>query len=559
VLTLVLIGLLSGVVTGLSPCVLPVLPVVLGASATGPEGPSSRTRPFVIIAGLVTSFALATLAGSALLNLLGLPQDLLRWLGIAVLVVVGLGLLFPPIGRVLEQPFARIPQRALNREGPAFVLGMSFGLVFVPCAGPVLAAITVLSATGGFGAGLIVLTASFAIGVALPLLGFAIAGQRMAERIRSVRGRTQTLRKVAGAVMVVTAVALSLNLTDSIQRYVPGYVALVQDRIEGTDSARAALDDLSGRQATTAAAGDQLTFDQCAEDPAQLHNCGPARDLVGIQEWLNSKPLELVDLRGRVVLVDFWTYSCINCQRTLPYITDWDAKYRQKGLTVIGVHSPEFAFEREVPNVADNAERLGVKYPIAIDNGFQTWRAWDQRYWPAHYLIDQTGQVRQVHYGEGAYAQTEKLIQDLLDAGEQAVSADPTQARTQGQTPETYLGYERARSVVNASNQFFDEQHAYSAVDVARDQVALDGQWTVEPERIVAGEDASLRLRYYARDMYLVLGGEGTVEVRENGRANTIEVKGAPTLYALASHSPQERVAELRVSPGVSAYAFTFG
>jgi len=559
VLTLVLIGLLSGVVTGLSPCVLPVLPVVLGASATGPEGPSSRTRPFVIIAGLVTSFALATLAGSALLNLLGLPQDLLRWLGIAVLVVVGLGLLFPPIGRVLERPFARIPQRALNREGSAFVLGMSFGLVFVPCAGPVLAAITVLSATGGFGAGLIVLTASFAIGVALPLLGFAIAGQRMAERIRSVRGRTQTLRKVVGAVTVVTAVALSLNLTDSIQRYVPGYVALVQDRIEGTDSARAALDDLSGRQATTAGAGDQLTFDQCAEDPAQLHNCGPARDLVGIQEWLNSKPLELVDLRGRVVLVDFWTYSCINCQRTLPYITDWDAKYRQKGLTVIGVHSPEFAFEREVPNVADNAERLGVKYPIAIDNGFQTWRAWDQRYWPAHYLIDQTGQVRQVHYGEGAYAQTEKLIQDLLDAGEQAVSADPTQVRTQGQTPETYLGYERARSVVNASNQFFDEQHAYSAVDVARDQVALDGQWTVEPERIVAGEDASLRLRYYARDMYLVLGGEGTVEVRENGRARTIEVKGAPTLYALASHTPQERVAELRMSPGVSAYAFTFG
>lgn len=558
-LTLVLIGLLSGVVTGLSPCVLPVLPVVLGASATGPEGPSSRTRPFVIIAGLVTSFALATLAGSALLNLLGLPQDLLRWLGIAVLVVVGLGLLFPPIGRVLERPFARIPQRALNREGSAFVLGMSFGLVFVPCAGPVLAAITVLSATGGFGAGLIVLTASFAIGVALPLLGFAIAGQRMAERIRSVRGRTQTLRKVVGAVMVVTAVALSLNLTDSIQRYVPGYVALVQDRIEGTDSARAALDDLSGRQATTAGAGDQLTFDQCAEDPAQLHNCGPARDLVGIQEWLNSKPLELVDLRGRVVLVDFWTYSCINCQRTLPYITDWDAKYRQKGLTVIGVHSPEFAFEREVPNVADNAERLGVKYPIAIDNGFQTWRAWDQRYWPAHYLIDQTGQVRQVHYGEGAYAQTEKLIQDLLDAGEQAVSADPTQVRTQGQTPETYLGYERARSVVNASNQFFDEQHAYSAVDVARDQVALDGQWTVEPERIVAGEDASLRLRYYARDMYLVLGGEGTVELRENGRARTIEVKGAPTLYALASHTPQERVAELRMSPGVSAYAFTFG
>jgi cytochrome c biogenesis protein CcdA/thiol-disulfide isomerase/thioredoxin len=513
----------------------------------------------VIIAGLVTSFALATLAGSALLNLLGLPQDLLRWLGIVVLVVVGLGLLFPPIGRLLERPFARIPQRALNREGSAFVLGMSFGLVFVPCAGPVLAAITVLSATGGIGTGLIVLTASFAIGVALPLLGFAIAGQRMGERIRSVRGRTQTLRKVAGGVMVVTAVALSLNLTDSIQRHVPGYVAAVQDRIEGTDSARAALDDLSGREVAAPGSGEQMTFDQCAEDPSQLHDCGPARDLVGIQDWLNSQPLELSDLRGRVVLVDFWTYSCINCQRTLPYITDWDAKYRQKGLTVIGVHSPEFAFEREVPNVADNAERLGVEYPIAIDNGFQTWREWDQRYWPAHYLIDQAGQVRQVHYGEGAYAETEELIQDLLDTGDEAVSADPPQARTPGQTPETYLGYERARSVVNASNQFFDEQHTYAAVDVVRDEVALDGQWTVEPERIVAGEDASLRLRYYARDMFLVLGGEGTVEVRENGRTRTIEVTGAPTLYTLASHSPQERVAELRMSPDVSAYAFTFG
>ncbi|MEZ5158510.1 MAG: cytochrome c biogenesis protein DipZ [Candidatus Nanopelagicales bacterium] len=558
-LTLALIGLLSGVVTGLSPCVLPVLPVVLGASATGPEGPSSRARPFVIIAGLVTSFALATLAGSALLNLLGLPQDLLRWLGIVVLVVVGLGLLFPPIGRLLERPFARIPQRALNREGSAFVLGMSFGLVFVPCAGPVLAAITVLSATGGIGTGLIVLTASFAIGVALPLLGFAIAGQRMGERIRSVRGRTQTLRKVAGGVMVVTAVALSLNLTDSIQRYVPGYVAAVQDRIEGADRARAALDDLSGREAAAPGTGDQMTFDQCAQDPSQLHNCGPARDLVGIQDWLNSQPLELSDLRGRVVLVDFWTYSCINCQRTLPYITDWDAKYRQKGLTVIGVHSPEFAFEREVPNVADNAKRLGVEYPIAIDNGFQTWREWDQRYWPAHYLIDQAGQVRQVHYGEGAYAETEKLIQDLLDTGDEAVSADAPQARTPGQTPETYLGYERARSVVNASNQFFDEQHTYTAVDVVRDEVALDGQWTVQAERIVAGQNASLRLRYYARDMYLVLGGQGTVEVRENGRTRTIEVTGAPTLYTLASHSPQERVAELRMSPGVSAYAFTFG
>jgi cytochrome c biogenesis protein CcdA/thiol-disulfide isomerase/thioredoxin len=553
-----LIGLLSGIVTGLSPCVLPVLPVVLGASATGPEGRSSRSRPFVIIAGLVLSFALATLLGSALLSLLGLPQDLLRWLGIAVLVVVGLGLLIPSVGDLLERPFARIPQRALNRDGSAFLLGMSFGLVFVPCAGPVLAAITVLAATGGVDAGLVVLTASFAIGVAIPLLAFAVAGQRMGERIRAVRGRTRLLRQVTGGVMVITAIALALNITDSIQRYVPGYVAAVQDRIEGGGSARAALDGLADRQPASAVAGDSLSFDQCAENAAVLQDCGPARDLVGIQEWLNSSPLDLAQLRGRVVLIDFWTYSCINCQRTLPYITEWDAKYREEGLTIIGVHSPEFAFEREVPNVAENAERLGVQYPIAIDNDFRTWREWDQRFWPAHYLIDQSGQVRQVHYGEGAYAQTEQLIQTLLESGDEGVTADTT-ISTDGRTPETYLGYERARAVVNERSDAFDEAADYPGASVQRDQVALQGQWTVEPERIVAGRNASLDLRYYARDVYLVLGGKGTVRVIDGDQQRTVEVDGSPTLYTLASHRPDERLMNLRMSPGVSAYAFTFG
>ncbi len=530
-----LIGLLSGIVTGLSPCVLPVLPVVLGASATGPDGRSSRSRPFVIIGGLVLSFALATLAGSALLSLLGLPQDLLRWLGIAVLVIVGLGLLIPSVGHLLERPFARIPQRALNRDGSAFLLGMSFGLVFVPCAGPVLAAITVLAATGGIGVGLIVLTASFAIGVAIPLLGFAVAGQRMGERIRVARGRTRLLQQVTGAVMIVTAVALALNVTDSIQRYVPGYVAAVQERIESGDSARAALDDLSGQERASAATGDALSFDECAQNPSVLQDCGPARDLVGIQEWLNSSPLDLPDLRGRVVLVDFWTYSCINCQRTLPYITQWDSKYRDQGLTIIGVHSPEFAFEREVPNVADNAERLGVQYPIAIDNDFRTWREWDQRYWPAHYLIDQAGQVRQVHYGEGAYAETEQLIQTLLESGDEGIATDTT-VSTDGRTPETYLGYERARAVVNQRPEVLDQPADYTGAAVQADQVALQGQWTVEAERIVAGRNASLDLRYYARDVYLVLGGQGTVRVTDGEQQRDRE--GQWLADALHPHVP---------------------
>lgn len=547
--TLVLIGLLSGIVTGLSPCVLPVLPVVLGASATDTVGGRSRSRPYLIIGGLVTSFTIATLVGSALLNLLGLPQDFLRWLGIAVLVVVGLGLIFPQVGHVLERPFARLPQRALNRQGPAFLLGMSFGLVFVPCAGPVLAAITVLSATGGLDAELVVLTLSFAVGVALPLLGFALAGERMGERIRRTRGRSQVLRKVTGAIMVVTAVALALNVTDSLQRFVPSYVAAAQERIEGTGQGREAIEALGPERSAA-------SFDECAKDPSALRDCGSARELVGISDWINSDPLTLESLRGRVVLLDFWTYSCINCQRTLPYLTRWDEQYRDRGLTVIGVHSPEFAFEKVVANVQDNAARLGVEYPVAIDNEFRTWRRWDQRYWPAHYLIDQQGEVRQVHYGEGAYDETQRLIEQLLDVDATGLESASDPQITAQRTPELYLGSQRASNVVNLDTADGD----FELTEVPLDGIALGGQWEVQGERIVAGEGAVLRLKYFAHDVNLVLGGEGVVRVvEEAGKPSAVKVQGAPTLYRLTGHPPQERELQLRVGKGVSAYAFTFG
>lgn len=547
--TLVVIGLLSGIVTGLSPCVLPVLPVVLGASATDTGQERSRSRPYLIIGGLVTSFTIATLLGSALLNLLGLPQDFLRWLGIAVLVVVGLGLIFPQVGHVLERPFARLPQRALNRQGPAFLLGMSFGLVFVPCAGPVLAAITVLSATGGLDAELVVLTVSFAVGVALPLLGFALAGERMGERIRRTRGRSQILRKITGVVMVVTAFALALNVTDSLQRFVPSYVAAAQERIEGTGQGREAIEALGPERSAA-------SFDECSKDPSTLRDCGSARELVGISDWINSEPLTLEGLRGRVVLLDFWTYSCINCQRTLPYLTRWDEQYRDRGLTIIGVHSPEFAFEKVVANVEDNAARLGVEYPVAIDNDFRTWRRWDQRYWPAHYLIDQQGLVRQVHYGEGAYDETQRLIEQLLDVEAAGPGPGSDPQMTAQRTPELYLGSQRATNVVNLDPADGD----YELMDVPLDGIALGGRWEVQDERIVAGEGAVLRLKYFAHDVNLVLGGEGVVRViEESGKPSTVKVQGAPTLYRLTEHQPAQREVELRVSKGVSAYAFTFG
>jgi thiol-disulfide isomerase/thioredoxin len=378
------------------------------------------------------------------------------------------------------------------------------------------------------------------------------------------------MRRVAGAVFLATGLAMALGLTDAVQRAVPGYVAAIQQRFEDSDTARAALADLGGTTVADVSAEGQKSFAECEEDPAVLADCGPAPELTGIEAWLNTpdgQALSIEDLTaaGQVVLVDFWTYSCINCQRTLPYLTAWDEAYRDQGLTIVGVHSPEFAFEREVDNVAARAADFGVEYPIAIDNGFQTWRAYSQRFWPAHYLVDRTGQVRQVHYGEGAYAETEALIRALLaeDGGPVAQPAGGPAApeANMAQTPELYLGYERARAYAHPISR--DEAAEYSTDPPlgrgGRDSITLTGTWTVRDERIDAGQDAGILIDFSAAKVFLVLGGEGTATVVEGDRSTQIEVSGAPTLYPLRDAEPGRSRLEVHMDPGMSAYAFTFG
>ncbi|HEY0119894.1 MAG TPA: cytochrome c biogenesis protein DipZ [Cellulomonas sp.] len=559
--TLVLVGLVSGVITALSPCVLPVLPVVLTTAAQGAE--ASRRRPWLVVGGLVTSFGVFTLVGGALLSLLHLPQDLLRWVGIVVLGVVGLGLLVPALGHLLERPFAYLRMPRLNRDGNGFLLGAAFGLVFVPCAGPVLASITVLAATARIGPGLVVLTAAFCVGIAIPLLVFATAGRRLASRVRAVRERTPLVRVVGGVVMLATALVIGLNLAEPLQRLTPSWVSGVSDRIEA--SSQSQLDALGGAPAKSAGGGRAMTFDQCAEDPSTLHDCGPAPELAGITAWLNSQPLTLAALRGKVVLVDFWTYSCINCQRTLPYVERWAGDYGPDGLVVIGVHTPEFAFEHVEGNVRDNAARLGVTYPVALDDDYATWQAYDQHYWPAHYLVDQQGEVRQVHYGEGGYDQTEALIRQLLDApapsDKASVPADAS-GTTPGQSPETYLGSQRMDAIANADVTLGRATTFHSPGDLARDTFALDGTWTIDDEDAVAGDGARLDYDFYASRVFLVLGGEGRVDVTLSGDPafhRTVTVTGSPTLYTLYDGGARDDVLHLSVSPGVQAYAFTFG
>ena len=562
--TLILVGLVSGLITAVSPCVLPVLPAILTSSLQ--EGARSRRRPFVVVGGLVSSFAVFTLLGGVILSSLGLPADLLRWAGIVTLGVVGIGLAIPAVGHLLERPFQNTRLPRLSRDGNGYIMGLALGLVFVPCAGPILASITVLAATKGLSWGLVALTVSFAFGIAIPLLGFGVAGQAIGSRIKTVRTRLQGIRVASGVVLLLTALVIATNLAEPLQRLVPSSLAQIQQGIENNDDVRGRLDALAGRQNEAATAGDALTLDQCEQgSPDALANCGPARDFTGITQWLNTPdgaPLTLEGLRGRVVLVDFWTYSCINCQRTFPYLTAWDKRYRDEGLTIVGVHAPEFGFEKVVSNVDDAAKRYGITYPIAIDNDYSTWNAWNQRFWPAHYLIDQQGTVRQVHYGEGGYAETEKLIQQLLDAPPQApVTTDPA-TLTDGRTQETYVGWQRLQYADNGSFTKDAPVTFTGNPSPQRDHFSYDGTWTVHDEQAVAGPHARLYLHFYAADAHLVLSGTGDVTVTlasDPGHPSVVHVNGTSDLYDLYVGAPIDDVMTLDFTQGVEAYAFTFG
>jgi cytochrome c biogenesis protein CcdA/thiol-disulfide isomerase/thioredoxin len=540
-LILLAIGFVAGIVTALSPCVLPVLPIVLAGGATG-------RRPLAIVAGIVVSFTIFTLFAAWLLDLLGLPQDLLRNLAIAMLLVVALTLLVPRAGELLARPLQALTRRGSGDLGGGFFLGASLGLVFVPCAGPVLAAVTVIAARREVGLDGLLLTLTYALGAALPMLAIAFAGQRAA---RSFRTRAESVRRAAGVLVAAAAVAIALGVDQDLQTVIPGYTESLQERFERSSAAKRELGDLTGSRAPKATAN---------SDDAAFEDFGPAPEFQGLVGWINSKPLTLKSLRGRVVLIDFWTYSCINCLRTLPHIREWDDRYRDAGLTIIGVHTPEFAFERVGANVRENVKKLALRYPVALDNDFETWEAWHNQYWPAKYLIDRKGRVRYYHFGEGEYAATEEAIRTLLGANAPPASGLADDSPHGELTPESYLGFERiARNGGEAVTPYSEYTYRLPAT-LGDSELAFGGSWEVEREQAIARHAARLSLNYRARNVYLVLSGAGAVRVLVDGKPErTVRVAG-DRLYTLVERPTiGDHLLELRVSPGVAGYAFTFG
>ena len=532
------VGFLAGLITALSPCVLPVLPILLAGSATG-----NRRRPYAIVAGVVAGFTTFTLAAAALLEVLGLPEDFLRNAAIVLLFLVAATLVSPRLAFLVERPFLFLTRRRAGSESAGFVLGLSLGLVFVPCAGPVLAAVSVLAANGDVGVRTVALTLSYALGAAVPMLAIALGGRSVASRLRA-----RWLRPALGGLVAASALAIALGADRELATHVPGYTEAVQDRVERSAAAERELA--------------RLTSGPAPAGREELADYGQAPELRGLAEWVNSEPLTLASLRGKVVVIDFWTYSCINCLRTLPYLKAWDETYRGDGLVIVGVHSPEFAFERVPANVRREVRSLGLRYPVALDNGFETWRAFGNQYWPAKFFLDRRGHVRFAHFGEGEYERSERIIQRLLGepAGRPLAVAGAAEPSYGTITPETYLGYLRLdRYAGSPLRQDKDAAYAFKPSGLPADHLAYAGRWRIESERAVAVRDARLRLRFRARDVHLVMTGRGRVHVLLDGRRiRTVRVDG-DRLYTLLRGEEREGLLELGFTPRVAAYAFTFG
>lgn len=592
---LLLLGfaLIAGAATGLTPCVLPVLPGLLAASSTG-----GRRRPLAIVAGLVVTMVLVIVGVASLLDGLGFGNQFLRNFAIVVLALFGLSLLVPPLSRALERPLAAASRFGPRSSGTGVLSGLAvggaLGVVCAPCAGPILGAVISVSATQGASSRVVAVAVAFGLGLGMTLLLIASGWRKLAGRLLRA-GRHMTAQRALGAVMLLTSFAiyqmLDVRLTTALAGHFPSFLVSPTEGLESSGAIRAQLDRIHG----------PAKFDSTHATPAQRHagatvavaipgvqtpplpSLGQAPEFTGTQQWFNTpggRPLPLAALRGQVVLVDFWTYTCINCIRTFPYLKALYAKYHKDGFEIVGVHTPEFSFEHEAGNVAAAIEQSGLRYPVVQDNNYATWNAYGNQYWPADYLIDANGVVRYTHFGEGDYAQGEAAVRELLAQAGRArtlglpAHAQGTATANELATPETYLGAEKAHGFLPALPTA--GLHRYPGLQrLPLNAFSFGGLWREESERATAVSSATLTANIHAQHVYLVLSSSEDrprhIRLLLDGRPITPHQSGADVhngvltvrsqrLYSLVSlPSAQTHILTLELNPGISGYAFTFG
>jgi cytochrome c biogenesis protein CcdA/thiol-disulfide isomerase/thioredoxin len=588
---LILIAYLGGVLTILSPCILPVLPFVFARS----DKSFLRTGLPTLIGMALTFAVVATLAAvgggwAVQANHVG------RWAAIVLLAIFGVTLLIPSFADRLTRPLvalgSRLSQSAASTGGTASIgasvlVGVATGLLWAPCAGPILGLLLTGAALKGASTGTTLLLLAYALG-AVTSLGVAIlVGGRVFAAMKRSLGVGEWVRRALGVAVLagVAAIALGLDtgfLTRASLANTNGIEQSLLDRLRGTSSQQASL---------TMKASPSMMMMAAGAGQSSLPVEGQMPSLSGAVAWLNSPPLTAESLKGHVVLVDFWTYSCINCLRTLPYVEAWAKKYHDQGLIVIGVHAPEFAFERNIDNVRQAISKLGITYPVAIDNNYAIWQGFNNEYWPAHYFIDAEGRIRHHHFGEGSYAKSEEVIQQLLrEAGQknvpgQIVSVDGTGAEAAADeqdigSPETYIGTERAMNFASPGGEIAGTVHDYTApTALDLNQWGLSGAWQVGTQNaVVAAPGSGISFRFHARDLHLVLGPPAnghpvrfkvTIDGKPPGADHGVDVDAAGNgmidgqrLYQLVRQ--HETVADRTfaiqfLDPGAAAYSFTFG
>ncbi len=587
-------ALLAGAGTAITPCVLPVLPALLSASAVG-----GRRRPLGIVIGLAATFTIAIVALAQLVKGVGLASGAARDVAIVVLIVFGVVMLVPDLAARIQAPLSRLAQFGPKTRGSGFWSGLgvggALGFVCAPCAGPILAAVTSVSASSGASARIVAVALAYSVGLGAMLLLYAVGGRFVIERLRrSLRGHI--VERALGVILLATGVAMAANLDVRFEEALakntslPAFLIDPTRSLETSGAVQSRLASLRPgspfatrqQEASASPVSTQVGVSLPGVKTPSLPHLGTAPEFAHTQRWFNTpggSPLTLSGLRGHVVLIDFWTYTCINCIRTLPFLKGLYATYHPYGFDVIGVETPEFTFEQDAGNVEQAIQSEGLRYPVVQDNQYGTWNAWGNQYWPAEYLVDSHGAVRHTQFGEGDYKQSEAAVRELLyQAGVRSLpppmSAHAIMPSSNLQTPETYLSPDRAQGFAQPLKSGV---HVYGSLPyVHPNQFALKGTWSISSQNATpVSAGATIQAGFDAANVYLVMTSSGntprSVGVLLDGKpipaadagtdvhAGTVSVQGQ-RLYSLVSlRSDEFHDLTLQVPPGVSAYDFTFG
>lgn len=573
---LLLFAFISGLVTILAPCIWPILPIIFSSSATG-----GKFKALGISLGISSSFAVFTLTLSYLVTLFKFDPDVLRIFAVVVLVFLGLSLIVPYLTGRLEVMFSKlsglIQVKDSNRSKAGFwaglVTGFTLGLVWSPCAGPILSTIATLSATRTVNFGIILVTLAYTTGVFIVLYLFSLGGNRLFNRSRVLTKYTPIIQKIFGVIIILTAVSIYTNYDKVLQvkllDAIPSYSTFLY-KLEGSETINQELQKLKNAKNRDTGKVELKPFNQVVlMGGTNLPILGRAPEFTGIYKWLNSQgPITMESLEGKVVLVDFWTYTCINCIRTLPHVTGWYEKYKDKNFTIIGVHTPEFEFEKKTENVEMAIKQYKINYPVAQDNDYKTWNAYNNRYWPAKYLIDAKGNLRKFHFGEGKYEEMEEAIRELIEENGQDLKEEMSIVNDQTpkgvRTPEIYLGLDRMDKLISGDLESGDKIYTTEG-KIPVHHVAYEGKWNVDHEFSQSYVGSELILNYFAEKVFLVIhpGGENDqVKVFLDGKEQNILTVSEPKLYELINLNGKsgEHLLKLEfLNEGTRIFAFTFG